>query len=169
MTTATATLPLELGILGTGRMGTRLAAMFARAGRRVVLGSRDPDRARAAVDALATPGVVAGDYATAAAAPAVLPAVFLRDGLEEVLEGVRPMLAGKLLVDISNPFNADYSDYTLPWDDSSAERLQRRFPEASVSERSSTSTPRSSTPRASTAGKATCWWLATTPAPSASS
>jgi predicted dinucleotide-binding enzyme len=35
----------EIGILGTGRMGVRLAAMFARAGRQVVLGSRDPARA----------------------------------------------------------------------------------------------------------------------------
>lgn len=26
----------EIGVLGTGRMGTRLAAMFARAGRKVV-------------------------------------------------------------------------------------------------------------------------------------
>ena len=31
----------EIGVLGTGRMGSRLAAMFARAGRNVVLGSRD--------------------------------------------------------------------------------------------------------------------------------
>ena len=35
----------EIGVLGTGRMGSRLAAMFARAGRKVVLGSRDKERA----------------------------------------------------------------------------------------------------------------------------
>jgi predicted dinucleotide-binding enzyme len=122
----------ELGVLGTGNMGTRLAALFARAGRRVVLGSRDPARAAQVVRSLGLPNLVAGTYAQAAAAPALLPAVFLRDGLEQVLEALRPALAGKLLIDISNPFNADYSDYTLPWDDSSAEVLQRRFPEARV-------------------------------------
>ena len=50
----------ELGVLGTGRMGTRLAAMFARAGRRVILASRDPDRARAIVADLGIPGLTAG-------------------------------------------------------------------------------------------------------------
>jgi predicted dinucleotide-binding enzyme len=35
----------DVGILGTGRMGVRLALIFAEAGRSVVLGSRDPARA----------------------------------------------------------------------------------------------------------------------------
>jgi predicted dinucleotide-binding enzyme len=124
--------PADLGVLGTGAMGARLAAMFARAGRRVVLGSRDAARAAQVVAALDVPGLVPGTYAQAAAAKAVLPAVFLRDGLEQVLEALGPALVDKLLIDISNPFNADYSDYTLPWDDSSAELLQRRFPRTRV-------------------------------------
>ena len=41
-------------------------------------------------------------------------------------------LTGKLLIDISNPFNADYSDFVTPWDTSAAEELQRRFPQARV-------------------------------------
>ena len=72
-------------------MGVRLAAMYARAGRSVVLGSRCPQRARRIVDALAIPGLrraatggVAGRY--------VLPAVFLRDGLTRVLESLRAIV-----------------------------------------------------------------------------
>lgn len=122
----------DLGILGTGRMGVRLASMFARAGRRVVLGSRDPQRAAGIVAGLAIPGIVAGDHAAAVAASAVLPAVFLRDGLDELVAAHRRELAGKLVVDISNPFNADYSDYTLPWDTSSAELVQSLLPESDV-------------------------------------
>lgn len=34
-----------IGILGTGRMGVRLAEAFAKAGAQVILGSRDPRRA----------------------------------------------------------------------------------------------------------------------------
>ena len=34
-----------IGILGTGRMGTRLAREFANSGHQVILGSRDPKRA----------------------------------------------------------------------------------------------------------------------------
>lgn len=121
----------DIGILGTGRMGIRLARMFARAGRSVVLGSRDPGRAQwlAANSGL---GLIGAGYAQAVEADAVLPAVFIRDGLFELLEGLRDRIAGKLLIDLSNPFNADYSDFLTPWDSSGAEELQKRLPEARI-------------------------------------
>jgi predicted dinucleotide-binding enzyme len=122
----------ELGILGTGRMGSRLAAMFARAGRRVVLSSRDSDRAATIVKTLAIPDLRAGCYSDAVRAPAILPAVFLRDGLLDLLERYCSSLRGKLLIDIGNPFNSDDSDFVTPWDSSGAEELQRRFPQARV-------------------------------------
>lgn len=122
----------DLGVLGTGRMGVRLAAMFARAGRRVVLGSRSPDRAQRLVEALQIPGLSAGSYPDALAAPSVLPAVFLRDGLAELLQAHQEQLDGKLVIDISNPFNADYSDYILPWDTSSAEVVQEMLPRSRI-------------------------------------
>lgn len=124
--------PAQLGVLGAGNMGVRLARMFARAGRRVVLGTRDPERARARLGTDLPATLRIGTSQQALAADAVLPTVFLRDGLAELLEGHRDLLAGKLLIDISNPFNHDYSDYILPWDTSSAEVLQARLPEARV-------------------------------------
>jgi len=129
MSTSARAAGYDLGVLGTGRMGARLASMFARAGRKVILGSREPDRARwVAANSGTTLG--AGSYEEALAARAVLPAIFIRDGLLDLLDGVREALAGKLLIDISNPFNADYSDFLTPWDSSGAETLQQRFPEA---------------------------------------
>lgn len=122
----------DLGVIGTGRMGSRLAAMFAKAGRRVMLGSRDPSRAQALVDAQGTPNLKAGTYSDALQARTILPAVFLRDGLLELLEAHRHQLDGKLLIDISNPFNDDYSDFVTPWDSSGAEEIQRQFPQARV-------------------------------------
>jgi 8-hydroxy-5-deazaflavin:NADPH oxidoreductase len=122
----------ELGVLGTGRMGSRIAAMFARAGRRVVLGSRDSDRSAAIVEKLKIPSLRAGNYSDALAAPAILPAIFIRDGLLDLLDRQCRMLRGKLLIDISNPFNADYSDFLTPWDTSAAEELQHRFPQTRV-------------------------------------
>jgi predicted dinucleotide-binding enzyme len=122
--------PAQLGVVGAGNMGVRLARMFARAGRRVVLGTRDPQRALARLEGDLPPTLTIGTNAQAFAAQAVLPTVFLRDGLATLLEEHRAALAGKLLVDISNPFNHDYSDYILPWDTSSAEVLQQAVPEA---------------------------------------
>jgi hypothetical protein len=121
-----------IGILGTGRMALRLAKLFADQGHSVTLGSRTPDRARALARAMQQPGMTGGSYADAAALPVVLPAMFLRDGLLETLEPHRQALAGKLLIDITNPFNDRYDDFILPWDTSGAEELQRRFPTARV-------------------------------------
>ena len=125
-------LEADLGVMGTGRMGSRLAAMFARAGRRVILGSRDSDRAAEIVDQLRIPTLRAGCNSDALSAKAILPAVFIRDGLFDLLHRKCASLTGKLLIDISNPFNADYSDFVTPWDTSGAEELQRRFPQARV-------------------------------------
>lgn len=118
----------ELGVLGTGRMGVRLAAMFARAGRTVVLASRDIDRARTIVSDLAIPGLSAGTYDDALDATTVLPAIFIRDGLLETLPEWHDRLSGKLLIDISNPFNDDYSDFVTPWNTSGAEEVQAALP-----------------------------------------
>ena len=106
--------------------------MFARAGRQVILGSRDSDRAAAIVDRLDIPTLRAGCNSDALAAKAILPAVFIRDGLFDLLDRKCASLTGKLLIDISNPFNEDYSDFVTPWDSSGAEELQRRFPQARV-------------------------------------
>lgn len=122
----------ELGVIGTGRMGSRLAAMFAKAGRRVVLGSRDSDRAAEIADSLGIRTLRGGSICEAMKAPAILPAVFIRDGLIDLLHRHFRDVSGKLLIDISNPFNADYSDFVTPWDSSGAEELQRNFPQARV-------------------------------------
>jgi predicted dinucleotide-binding enzyme len=122
----------ELGVLGTGRMGSRLAAMFARAGRRVMLGSRDSDRSAAIVTALGIPTLRSGCYSDAVRAPAILPAVPIREGLLDLLEPYCSALKAKLLIDIGNPFNSDYSDFVTPWDTSGAEELQHRFPQTRV-------------------------------------
>ena len=122
----------EIGVIGTGRMGQRLAAMFARAGRRVVLGSRDSDKARAIAKALDIPTLRGSCNQEAFRAAAVLPAVFIRDGLLDLLNCYPDELANKLLIDISNPFNADYSDFITPWDWSGAEEIQRQVPQARV-------------------------------------
>lgn len=119
-----------IGILGTGRMAVRLARLFRDCGHRVVLGSRDPERARRIAAGLGGRTVRGGTYGDAAEVEVVLPAMFLRDGLLEALEPYRQDLNGKLVIDITNPFNATYDDFILPWDTSGSEALQTRFPRA---------------------------------------
>jgi predicted dinucleotide-binding enzyme len=113
-------------------MGVRLAEAFAKAGTRVFLGSRDPRRAERIAQGLKVFGITPGSYEQAAQSEFVLPAMFLRDGMVETLQPYRQALEGKIFIDITNPFNSDYSNFILPWNTSGAEELQRQFPESRI-------------------------------------
>jgi predicted dinucleotide-binding enzyme len=106
--------------------------MLADAGHQVVLGSRDASRGERIRAGLRRPLIAAGDYQRAAGCDFVIPAMFLRDGMFSTLEPHRETLNDRIVIDISNPFNADYSDFILPWDTSAAEELQKRFPRTRV-------------------------------------
>jgi NADPH-dependent F420 reductase len=121
-----------IGILGTGRMGVRLALLFAEIGHQVILGSRDRERTDRIVGKLGRTNIQPGNYQQAADAAVVLPAMFLRDGALDILEPFRNQLDGKIFIDITNPFNSDYTDFILPWDTSGAEQIQHRFPKTRV-------------------------------------
>src|SRR5215472_210903 len=122
----------QIGILGTGRMAVRLAKLFAERGNEVILGSRTPDRAARIVRGLGLGDIKPGNYELAAGAPVVLPSMFLRDGMLDTLEPLRGKFDGKLWIDITNPFNDRYDDFIFPWNTSSAEEIQNRFPRARV-------------------------------------
>ena len=121
-----------IGILGTGRMAVRLAKLFGECGHEVILGSRTPERAARIAKGLGVVSVKPGSYAAAADAPVVLPSMFLRDGMFNTIEPLREKFDGKLWIDITNPFNERYDDFILPWNTSSAEEIQKRFPRTRV-------------------------------------
>jgi hypothetical protein len=122
---------MELGILGTGRMAVRLADLAAKGGHTVVLGSRTPERAQTIAAKLGG-GVRGGSYEDALAAPAVLPALFMRDGAFDTLKPLRAALAGKVVIDVLNPFDRTGFAYSTGWDTSAAEELQKILPESRI-------------------------------------
>ena len=113
-------------------MAVRLAKLFAESGNNVILGSRTPERAARIVRGLGVRAITSGSYELAANAPVVLPSMFLRDGMLDTLEPLRAKFDGKLWIDITNPFNERYDDFIFPWNTSSAEEVQKRFPRARV-------------------------------------
>jgi predicted dinucleotide-binding enzyme len=122
---------LRLGIIGTGRMAVRLADLARQSGHHVVLGSRDPVRAATIAGRLG-PRVNGGSYEDAAAQDIVLPSIFIRDRAFDYLRPFAETVAGKVVVDILNPFNETYDDFLLPWDTSAAEELQKIWPESRI-------------------------------------
>lgn len=102
-----------IGVLGTGRIATTLAAMFTRAGHEVRIGSPD-----------ARHGL--------AEASVVIPAALGVQGAVQQLGPWRDVVRGKILVDVTNPFTGDHVDFVGPWATGGAEDLATAFPQARV-------------------------------------
>ena len=131
---------LTVGILGgTGDQGRGLAYRFARAGQRVVIGSRTAERgAQAAADLAALPGVrgevTGGENAWAVAQSDVVIVAVPWEGHGALLSALAAPLAGKVVVDCVNPLGFDkQGPYALPVPEgSAAQQAAALLPESRV-------------------------------------
>jgi 8-hydroxy-5-deazaflavin:NADPH oxidoreductase len=131
---------LSIGILGgTGPQGRGLAYRFARAGHRVLIGSRSAERGQAAATDLGTldgagAGTVqGGDNPFACTADVVIVAVPW-EGHADLVASLRPALLGKVVVDCVNPLGFDKRGaYPLPVaEGSAAQQAAGLLPESTV-------------------------------------
>ena len=131
---------LVIGILGgTGDQGRGLSYRFARAGLRVLIGSRSAERGEAAArDVAALPGVtgaVTGGANADVARAADLGIVTVPwDGHAETVASLREPLAGKIVVDCVNPLGFDErGPYAVPVaEGSAAEQSAALLPDSRV-------------------------------------
>lgn len=128
---------LVVGVLGgTGDQGRGLAYRLARAGQRVIIGSRSAERAKAiAADELLGPvGVEGADNAECARNSDVVIIAVPWDGHAATLTALRAELAGKLVVDCVNPLGFDKQGaYALkPEEGSAAQQAAALLPDSRV-------------------------------------
>jgi len=131
---------LTVGIVGgTGDQGRGLAYRLARAGQRVVIGSRTTERgAAAAAEVAAMPQIVGqvsgGANAEACAAGDVVIIAVPFEGHHEMVAALAPTLSGKLVVDCVNPLGFDkQGPYALRVPEgSAAEQAAALLPESRV-------------------------------------
>jgi hypothetical protein len=95
---------MRIAVVGTGGIGSALAALFSRHGHGVILGSRSPRRAGALAKAIGASGV-SGYEAAAKAADLVCFCVPWEHSAETI--ALLGDLSGKILLDPSNPEAAD--------------------------------------------------------------
>ncbi|MEV4070668.1 NADPH-dependent F420 reductase [Nonomuraea fuscirosea] len=112
---------LSIAILGgTGDQGKGLARRFALAGHPVLIGSRSAQRAQEAADSIGSGATGDENAAVAARADIVIVAVPY-EGHKALLESLRDVLAGKIVVDCVNPLGFDKQGaYALPVEEGSA-------------------------------------------------
>ncbi|MDQ7842123.1 MAG: NADPH-dependent F420 reductase [Armatimonadota bacterium] len=119
---------------GTGRLGLGLARRLARAGAgaQVLIGSRDPARARAAAaDAGLDPEAGRGNAEAAELAEIVILTV-PAEAHAVTVAGLAPVLAGKIVVDTTLSYDRSTRTIVLVDGLSAAERAQRLVPGARV-------------------------------------
>lgn len=121
---------MNISILGTGNMASGLAVLFAKAGHNVTVASRDPSKARSVTDGLGH-DIQASDLASAAATAGIVVLAVPYEAAEEVIKAAGS-LAGKVVVDITNPMTADFSGLTVGHTTSAAEEIQKLAPAAKV-------------------------------------
>ncbi|MCP2327305.1 hypothetical protein HDA40_005812 [Hamadaea flava] len=131
---------LTVGILGgTGDQGRGLAYRLARAGQRIVIGSRSAERANASAAEIrelagGSADVTGADNAAVAAGSDVVIVAVPWDGHGDLLTSLREPLAGKLVVDCVNPLGFDkQGPYALRVPEgSAAEQAAGLLPDSTV-------------------------------------
>ncbi|MFC9225642.1 NADPH-dependent F420 reductase [Streptomyces hygroscopicus] len=128
---------LTVGVLGgTGDQGRGLAYRLARAGQKVIIGSRAAERAQTAARELggAQLGVEGADNAECARRSDVVIVAVPWDGHAKTLESLREELSGKLVIDCVNPLGFDKKGaYALkPEEGSAAEQAAALLPDSRV-------------------------------------
>ncbi|WP_296982442.1 NADPH-dependent F420 reductase [uncultured Dialister sp.] len=102
---------MEITIFGKGNMGKAIGGNFEKAGNSVTYGGRDFKGSLGDVVVLAVP----------------------YSAVDSILAAHKDELAGKVLVDITNPVNFDTFDgLVVPADSSAAAEIQKKVPEALV-------------------------------------
>lgn len=125
---------LVVGVLGgTGDQGRGLAYRLAKAGQKVIIGSRAADRARTAAEELGL-GIEGADNAECARRSDVVIVAVPWDGHAKTLQSLRADLVGKLVIDCVNPLGFDKQGaYALkPEEGSAAQQAAALLPESRV-------------------------------------
>ncbi|WP_086692549.1 NADPH-dependent F420 reductase [Streptomyces recifensis] len=125
---------LTVGVIGgTGPQGKGLAYRLAKAGQKVIVGSRSADRAHAAAEELGH-GVEGADNAETARRSDVVIVAVPWDGHADTLKSLREDLAGKLVVDCVNPLGFDKQGaYALTVEEgSAAQQAEALLPDSRV-------------------------------------
>lgn len=110
---------MHISFIGAGNVASNLGQLFAAAGHSIVYSSPEP----------------LGDQLSPEAAAAQGEIVLLalpHSAKQAALATLRPLLAGKVVVDLTNPLNADWSPFSLGENYSAGEETASLLPESRV-------------------------------------
>jgi predicted dinucleotide-binding enzyme len=116
----------SISIIGSGNMASAIGALALKGGNAVEVIGRDAAKGEALARSLGD-GATAGEWGGAPAGDIVILAV-LFDSAVPVVSHFGDALDGKIIVDITNPFNASGTGLAIPDDSSIAQRVADAAP-----------------------------------------
>lgn len=116
----------SISIIGSGSMAAAIGGLATRAGHRVEVSSREASRAQTLAEQIGT-GTSVGKFGATPLGDIVVLAVPYAAVLE-VVHQYGNALAGKILVDITNPVAADMMSFVTPADSFGAQEIARAVP-----------------------------------------
>jgi 8-hydroxy-5-deazaflavin:NADPH oxidoreductase len=119
---------MKVSILGYGNMGTSLAQALARAGHQVTLTGRSLEKAAAAAEKTGSRALPVSE----AAKDAEIIIATTHYGTQVTALKSLGNLAGKVVIDISNPLKPDMSGLQIGHSTSAGEEVAKQVPEATV-------------------------------------
>ncbi len=119
-----------ISIIGSGNMASAIGTRATKHGHTVELMSRNTAKAQALADQIGN-GATVGTFGARPAGDIVIVAV-LYAGAVEVVAHYGDALAGKILVDITNPFNADGTGLVTTAGNSMSQQIAAAAPQAHV-------------------------------------
>jgi predicted dinucleotide-binding enzyme len=119
-----------VSIIGSGGMAAAIGSLAAKAGHTVEVISRDAAKARALAEQVGV-GATTGTFGAAPAGDIVILAVPYA-GVLDVVKQYGEELAGKLLVDITNPVASDFTSFVTPEDSFGAQEIAKAAPADAV-------------------------------------
>lgn len=116
-------------VIGSGNVGSAVAALAAKGGAQVQVLGRDQDKAAAlAAEVSGTAGAI-GEAITGEIVVLAVPV----NAFDELVAAYGAQLEGKVVVDVTNPVDfATFDSLTVPADSSAAAELQAKLPGAKV-------------------------------------
>jgi hypothetical protein len=122
---------MQIGIIGSGKVGRALGAWFAKTGFPVLFTSRNQTHAMEAAQ-MAGYGAKSARATTLVQESDIILLTLPFAEIGNALETAREYLAGKTLVDVTNPISPDHRSLTIGHTHSGAEEIARQFPTANV-------------------------------------
>ncbi|MFT3910028.1 MAG: NAD(P)-binding domain-containing protein [Ferruginibacter sp.] len=114
-------------VIGTGRMARGIVSVLAKAyPGKIGLFSRDIKKAKALINELQVDAIALNETQQFNAA-IIIHTLWYKDVLIWIKKYEKE-LKGKILVDITNPFNENYDDFVIDYNTSSAEEIQKLIP-----------------------------------------